>query len=186
MSMSNNADASQSNKVITTKVESLFEKEWKKIFQSLKKNKTGSDDVINWTFRTTAPIPTKWPSDKINQMVYYAYARGLALTQLKDGEYVGPVWGKAVMSLNSKSKPQVVLITDKITQTSTRGVRPLKDEEIEILKFDPLNLLTQKRSSEGDAKIKSYYCLAIKLGNIPPEVIAAHPSFFEWLACSEK
>jgi hypothetical protein len=167
------------------KVETIFKKEWEKIPKPGFEEKPRDAESIAWQFRISPPLPVNWPVVKDLQAVYYGYARGLSFSSLKDGEYVGPAWGKVFVDLHAKKRPRFELITDKIIKTSVIGVRPLKASEIQILKLSPLKLLNEKSSTDRDQKIKSYYCLNLQLGNIPSEASEVHRIFFNWLGCSK-
>ena len=134
-----------------------------------------------WSARLSPPIPLEWPN-KGRGLVFYAFARGLSLRDLRDGEYVGRVWSKVTVNpeLGFEWVTKTLVVTEEVV-----GVRPLTSQEIEVLNVDPVQLLGQQ-SAENDKKIRAFYCLNKYLGNLPQEAVVAHPAFFRWLSCQEE
>ena len=172
--------AGKSNKnPLNEQVKSIAELEWQQSIEpglSLVNDK--SPGTI-WKSRLTVPFPAEWPL-KDDNLIFYAYARGINIQNLRDGEYVGRVWAK----VTSSPKPKLILQTKKLLTTKeVVSVRPLNSHEIDILNTDPTGLILSKRSTENDKKIKEIYCLQKSIGNIPSEIIDKHVSFFSWLSC---
>ncbi|PTL85523.1 hypothetical protein [Vitiosangium sp. GDMCC 1.1324] len=143
-----------------------------------------SPDSLVWQTALSDPFPSTWPLTD-DSLVFYAYARGANLRSLTSGELIGPVWARITVSC-SGGKPNLVLLDTDINPHGRQGVRPLTQEELEILRARPTSLLLQERSIETDRQIRAYYCLQSSLGNVPKEVMALHGAFFEWLGCSSR
>lgn len=178
MSMSKNAppDAAE----IIAKVTDLAEQEWKKSL-ALKRGNPDDADFIGWETRLSAPFPLAWPSVE-QTFAFYAVARGMNPFVLRDGEYVGPTWARITCSVQSQ-KTELTLLDTRLESRGVQGVRPLRHEELDVLKLSPLDALLGTRTAATDAQLKAYYCLQLSLGNIPPEAVAAHAAFFKWLDC---
>ena len=181
VSMDANAKTKISKNLLIKDIEAIIDLEWKRTIEPGLPPPPSPDKPPGtvWQSRVTPPIPSEWPLNH-NNVLFYAYARGINLNNLIDGEYVGGVWAKIAVS----PKPKLSLITNKLVQTTEIvGVRPLKSSEVEILGTDPIELIRRKRNAESDKLLKAFYCLNESLGNIPNEVIERHSSFFSWLSC---
>jgi hypothetical protein len=159
-------------------VESILRLEWDKLASKVSKTRPS----LRWASRVAPPIPTSWPLEK-NQFVVYAHARAMDLSTLRDGEHLGPVWGQVIFDLEASSAPKFELLSDKLAATGVVGVRPLTAPEIELLKLAPLELFVAPASSARDEKLRAYYGLSLQLGLLPREITARHPAFFNWLNC---
>ncbi len=169
-----NAHASENSLIKQVKI--IVDKEWEKTLAPKLSSGPSATRIEN---RLSDPFPKDWPL-KNRSLVFYAYARGLNLSQLKGAEYLGPAWAKVIVD----PKPILMLINKDIhLSKKTVGSRPLETEETKILDVDPVDLLQNERNLESDQKIKSYYCLQKQLGNIPAEVLKIHVSFIDWLGC---
>jgi hypothetical protein len=178
MSMSKNAppDAAE----ILAKATALAEQQWKESL-ALKPGNPADASFIGWETRLTAPFPMAWPSVE-QTFAFYAVARGMNPGVLRDGEYVGPTWARITCSAQGL-KLELTLLDTRLESRGVQGVRPLRREEMEILKLKPLDALLGARTAATDAQLKAYYCLQRSLGNIPPEAVTAHAAFFTWLDC---
>lgn len=166
-------------------VETVAEEKWRShIDPRLPEAQTSDALYIAWENRLVPPLPAQWPQNN-KDLIFYVSARGRT-SQLVDGERVGPAWGKIYVKISAEeSKPELKfeLLTDQIKAIDTVGVRPLRKNEIITLQSNPLDFLFAKPSAEKDLKLKEYFCLEKKVGNIPQDVMSRHAAFFKWLGC---
>ena len=166
-------------------VEAVSEEKWKNLIEPrLPYAQTPDALYISWENRLVPPIPAQWPQNN-KDLIFYVSARGRT-SQLVDGERVGSAWGKIYVKIPaSESKPELKfeLITDKIKAIDTVGVSPLRKNQIITLQSNPLDFLFAEPSQDKDFKLKEYFCLEKKIGNIPPDVVSRHNAFFKWLGC---
>jgi hypothetical protein len=145
-----------------------------------------------WTYRINnrLPFPDPWPPRQDTALVYYIHA--VALTpQIRDAEVQSEPWAKITLSKNgTKIEPLDV----QYRELGTQGVRPLRKDEIEILKYGPevweflsgLNALPPD-SDALTAKTRAYYCLSLRINTALRSIYAfRHPAFVTWLSCNEK
>ncbi|WNG20060.1 hypothetical protein [Cystobacter fuscus] len=161
-------------------VRAVAEQKWK---ESLAPRNANPADAtfIGWRTYVSDPFPLTWPSVE-GTLVFYAFARGMNPGVLRDGEFVGPTWARMTYSAQDKTT-ELTLLDVRLESRGVQGVRPLRQEELEILKLKPLEALLGSRKAAADQKLKSYYCLQRSLGNIPSEAVTAHAAFFNWLDC---
>ncbi|MFP2908910.1 hypothetical protein ACLESD_28445 [Pyxidicoccus sp. 3LFB2] len=178
MNMSKNVPPDSAE--IVAKVTALAEQKWKETL-ALKKGNPADAAFIGWQTRLSDPFPMAWPSVE-QTLVFYALARGMNPMVLRDGEYVGPTWARIIYSARNH-QAELTLLDDRLESRGVQGVRPLRREEFEVLKRKPLELLLRERTADEEQQLKAYYCLQRSLGNIPPEAVAAHADFFQWLDC---
>ncbi|QRN93534.1 hypothetical protein JRI60_30670 [Archangium violaceum] len=165
---------------VMAKVRAVAEQKWKESLAP--KNANPADAAfIGWRTDISDPFPMTWPSVD-GTLVFYALARGMNPQVLRDGEFVGPTWARITYSAQDK-KAELTLLDVRLESRGVQGVRPLRQEELEILKSKPLDFLLGSRTAAADQKLKSYYCLQRSLGNIPSEAVTAHAAFFKWLDC---
>ncbi|MDY7230184.1 hypothetical protein [Hyalangium rubrum] len=143
----------------------------------------GGRDLV-WQYVLTDPIPSSWPV-RDGVLVFYAYARALNLAQLTSGELRGPVWARIRHVLDS-GESRLELLRQVIEPGPRHGVRPLTGPELEILQARPLTLLGSPLSKEGERQLAAYFRLQLSLGNVPPEVVAAHAAFFQWISRAQR
>ncbi|WNG40683.1 hypothetical protein F0U60_48550 [Archangium minus] len=136
-------------------------------------------DDLAWQYALTDPVPESWPA-RGGVLVFYAYARALNLAQPTSGEFSGPVWARIRHVLDS-GESRLELLQQVINPGPRRGFRPLTGREYEILQTQPLTLLGAPLSKEGEHQLRDYFRLQLSLGNVPPEVVAAHAAFFQWV-----
>jgi hypothetical protein len=163
---------------VMAKVRAMAEQKWK---ESLAPRNANPADAafIGWRTDISDPFPMTWPSAE-GTLVFYALARGMNPQVLRDGEFVGPTWARMTYSAQDKTT-ELTLLDVRLESRGVQGVRPLRQEELEILELKPLDSLLGSRKATTDQKLKSYYCLQRSLGNIPSEAVIAHTAFFEWL-----
>jgi hypothetical protein len=178
MSMSENSPLDTAE--LMAKVAAVAEQKWKESLAPKKGSPAGAD-FIGWRTYISDPFPMMWPSMD-RTFAFYAFARGMNPRALPGAEFVGPTWARITCSAQNK-KTELTLLDVQLKSHGVQGVRPLRQEELEILKLKPLDSLLGSRTETADQKLKSYYCLQLSLGNIPSEVVAAHAVFFKWLEC---
>jgi hypothetical protein len=171
-------DAPPDTAEVMAKVRAVAELEWK---QSLApKNADPADAAfIGWRTDLSDPFPKTWPSVD-GTLVFYAFARGMNPLVLRDGEFVGPTWARIIYSAQYK-KTELTLLDLRLESRGVQGVRPLSQDELELLKLKPLAALLGSRNAATEQALKSYYRLQRSLGNVPAEAVTAHAAFFEWL-----
>lgn len=100
---------------------------------------------------------------------------------LKDGEYSGPVWTKAIFQIDSQHARKIEVLSWNFQSTDVIGVKPMgfaPSPEI-----DPFKLLIERDSLRRDRQIRIFYCQEVARNSIPTEVKALHAEFFSWLSC---
>ncbi len=143
-----------------------------------------------WTYRidNRLPFPDPWPPQQDTALVYYIYA--VALTpQIRDAEVLAEPWAKITLS---KDGTRVEPLDIEYQELGTQGVRPLRKDEIEILKYGPevwgflsgLHALPSD-SDELAVKTRAYYCLSLRNGSALRNIYASrHAAFVTWLNCN--
>jgi hypothetical protein len=145
-----------------------------------------------WAYRVnnTLPFPDPWPPKQGTTLVYYIHA--VAMTpHIRDAEVQAEPWARVMMS---KSGIKVEPLDVQYKELGTQGVRPLRRDEIEILKNGPevLEFLSglSELPSDSDAltaRTRAYYCLSLRNRSILRNVYAfRHVAFVTWLSCNEK
>ncbi|WP_225413964.1 hypothetical protein [Stigmatella hybrida] len=165
---------------IVASVKAAAKKTWKESVDTRRENPADAG-FISWDTRLSDPLPMTWPLVEPT-FAFYAYARGMNPMRLRDGEFVGPTWARITWSTHGQ-KLELIRLDTRLTSHGVQGVRPLRKEELEILRVKPLEVLLGPRTKAEDQQLKSYYCLQRSVGNIPPEAVTAHAAFFEWLGC---
>jgi len=145
-----------------------------------------------WTYRINnrLPFPDPWPPRQGAVLVYYIHAVALA-PHLRDAEVQAEPWAKVTLSKNG-SKVEPLDVEHK--ELGTQGVRPLRKDEIEILKYGPevwgflseLNALPSD-SDALSAKTRAYYCLSLRINPGLGVIYASRQAaFVDWLGCKER
>ena len=172
------------------KLANLLQKEWKKISRP-----QGTIQVtLFWNGRLTPAFPCDWPVQKGAMLCYYAYAYTLD-PRLADGERIAQAWGKVTVAPSVEGKPEFKILLKEVKELGIQGVRPLRKEEIEIIKTaDSVEQTLVKWMSSGEKIVnsdlksfKDFYCLWIQNnGVIAQEIQKFHPDFFGGLGCGKK
>ena len=179
-------------KQIKVKVEALVKAEWGIIPKPLPPgaDNPGSSDWIGWSYRISPPFPAAWPPDGKGTLYYYAYAAGLQPAGLADAERLGPVWARVKVEVTGASPPRLEVLAKEIKAVGTIGVRPLKQEEIEVYKSsDSVVAQVCEASTKTDAKVldassvRKYYCAWGRDSGVGGDIRSYHPEFFRWLGC---
>jgi hypothetical protein len=148
--------------------------------------------ALKWVYRVNngLPFPDPWPPKQDTTLVYYIHAVAMA-PHIRDAEVQAEPWARVMLSKNgTKVEPLDV----QYKELGTQGVRPLRRDEIEILKYGPevwkflsgLNALP----SDSDAltvRTRAYYCLSLRNSSLLRNIYASrHVAFVTWLSCNEK
>ncbi|MFP2924904.1 hypothetical protein ACLESO_06745 [Pyxidicoccus sp. 3LG] len=165
---------------VLAQVRAVAEQRWR---ESLAPRNVNPADAafIGWRTHVSDPFPMTWPSVD-GTLVFYALARGMNPRVLRDGEHVGPTWARITWSARDE-KTELTLLDVRLESRGVQGVRPLRQEELEILEVKPLEALLGSRTAAAEQQLKAYYRLQRSLGNIPSEAMTAHAAFFSWLDC---
>ena len=179
-------------KQIQAKVEELVKAEWEKIPKPLPPgaDNPGSSDWIGWSYRISPPFPAAWPADGKGTLYFYAYAAGFQPGALADAERLGPVWARVKVDITGASPPRLEVLAKEIKAVGTIGVRPLRQEEIEVYKSsDSVVAQVCEASTKTDAKaldassVRKYYCAWSRDSGVGNDIQSHHPDFFRWLGC---
>jgi hypothetical protein len=146
--------------------------------------------VRKWSYRINdaLPFPEIWPPGPDLVLVYYIHA--LAVNpQLRDAEVQAEPWARILVAKNGA---QVQALDVAYRELGRQGVRPLRQDEIEILQRGPqirdyvagLRELPSDRDSLA-VMTRAYYCLALRISPALGDIYASrHAAFVAWLGCA--
>jgi len=104
---------------------------------------------------------------------------------------VGALWARVTVDANGRVAPHLEILTRQIKEIGIQGVRPLRAEEIAVVKsYDAVEAQLYKLSREAargniDAPaIQRYFSLWCETsGTVAEQIRPYHKEFFHWLGC---
>ena len=179
---------------VKEQVGALVKQAWQEIKRATPRPKpsdaAGPPGDVGWDYVISPAFPSAWPPDGKGLVYYYAYATGLRMG-LMDAEVVAAPWGRVKVDATGKQAPQMEILRKQLKEAGRQGVRPLKQEEIDIYKGKDaveaqVSLLSRATSLKDvdAAALQRYYCQWLKdNGTVADEIRPFQIEFFKWLAC---